>query len=308
MRSEITKNTGPISLTKQWFENGTVVEPDFVTFDLIDADGVSKRSGTATKAGSTTTTTFTVVITVVEAAEVEEYSLEWTRNDTGSKLVDDVGIVGSVLFTEAAARAFNIVGGQNPLDESASPAYSDREIREGRYRVTEILEKRTGVAQTKRFARVHLAGTGRDSIALAGADQTHGGPSFRRRPLTLIRGSVNGTALSSGELALIEVDSASHKFTRYDGSSWARPSGSQPPRNVTLGYEYGSPSISWEAERAGLMLLIKSIVPSDVSGRMTSFSNSDGTFRLSVPSLRFPTGIPEIDEFINAYDERPVFA
>ena len=56
------------------------------------------------------------------------------------------------------------------------------------------------------------------------------------------------------------------------------------------------------------MLLIKSIIPSDVSSRMTSMSNSDGTFRLSVPNMRFPTGVPEIDEFINAYDERPIFA
>jgi hypothetical protein len=171
-----------------------------------------------------------------------------------------------------------------------------------------MLEKRCGVSFVRRYARAALAGNGREEIQLVDAMRLDGGPGFRRRPLTLLAGSVNGTALTAGEIASIQVDSLAHRFSRYDGQSWTKPAGNQPPRNVILEYEYGYDVVPWEAHRAGLMLLLKSVVPSDVSSRATSFSNPDGTYRISVPSLMRPTGLPEIDEFIVAFDERPLFA
>ena len=306
MRVEILKNTGPTTLTKQWFEDGTVVEPTAVTFDLIGSDGVSVRTGTATKAGAAETTTFTVAITVAEAAAVEEYSLEWTRSDSSAILLDDVGIVGSVLFTEAEARAFKIVGGINPLSDET--AYPDVAIAEARYRIGELLERRLGASLVRRFGRVKVKGTGRDELALFSALSTHGGPGFNRRPLAVISATVNGIALTAGELGFIEVDGLRNVLTRFDGNSWSRATGNQPPRNIVVGYEYGYAVTPWESNRVGLLLLLRSLVPSDVSSRATSFSNEDGTFRLSTPSLDHPTGIPEVDEFVGAFDERPLFA
>ena len=306
MRVEILKETGPTTLTKRWFEDGTVVEPtDAVTFDLIGSDGGSVRTGAATKAGTGTSTTYTVAVTVAEAAAVEEYTLGWTRADTGAKLTDDVGIVGTVLFTEAEARAFNVIGGINPLSDAT--AYTDVAIAEARYRIGELLERRLGASLVRRFARIRVKGQGRDELALFGALSTHGGPGYDRRPLAVLSASVNGTALTAGELGFVEVDGLRNVLTRYDGNSWSRATGNQPPRNIVVGYEYGHAAPPWESNRVGLLLLLRSLVPSDVSSRATSFSNEDGTFRLSTPSLMHPTGIPEVDEFIVAYDERPLF-
>lgn len=305
MRVEILKETGPTTLTKQWFEDGTVVEPTAVTYDLIDPEGTSVDAGTATKSGAGTTTKFTVSVSVADAGALTEYSLEWTRTDTSAKLVDEVGIVGAVLFTEAEARAFNVVGGINPLTD---PPYGDQAIAEARYRIGEKLEKRIGTSLLPRYARALVSGDGTKEARLVLSEQTHGGPGFRRRPTELLSAKVNGTALTSGELALVEADSARHKFTRYDGNTWSAATSNQPPRNVVLGYSYGYKAVPWEAHRAGLLLLLRSIVPSDVSGRATSFSNEDGTFRLSTPDLWHPTGIPEVDEYIGAADERLLFA
>lgn len=306
MRVEILKNTGPTTLTKRWFEDGEVVEPvGAVNFDLIGSDGVSARTGAATKSGTGVTTTYTVALTVAEADPVEEYTLEWTRTDTGAKLTDDVGIVGSILFTEAEARAYKVVGGINPLIEAD---FSDQVIAEARYRISEFLERRLGTSLVRRFARVRARGRGSDVLSLFPTLQTHGGPGYRRRPISLISAKVNGTALTAAEILNVEVDGVLNRFTRFDGNSWSAAIGNQPPRNITLGYEYGYESVPWEANRVALILLIRSVVPSDVSSRATSFSNPDGTFRLSTASLNFPTGVPEVDEFITALDEEPLFA
>lgn len=305
MRVEILQETGPTTLTKQWFEDGEVVEPSTVEFDLIGSDGVSVDSGTATKSGAGGTTAFAVTVSVADATDVEEYTLEWIRQDTNAKLTDDVGIVGSVLFTEAEARAFNVVGGINPLSDET--AYPDASIAEARYRIGELLERRIGASLVRRFARVRVKGTGRTELALFSALPTHGGPGFNRRPLAILSATVNGIALDAAELGFVEVDGIRNLLTRFDGNSWSRATGSQPPRNIVVGYEYGYAFPPWESNRVGLLLLLRSLIPSDVSSRATSFSNEDGTFRLATPSLMHPTGIPEVDEFVGAYDERPLF-
>jgi len=304
-RIEITKGAGPITITKQWIEDGTVVDAGAVTFDLSDADAVSQQSGSATKTGTGTSTKYTVVVAQARNVEVEEYEIVWTRTATSAVQKDSVGIVGSLLFTEAQARDFEIMGGQKPISDAD---FSDTVILEARYRIAELLEQRLGVSLIRRFARARIAGNGKRALPLVDAEATHGGAGYRRRPLTLIRGTVNGTALTTAEIADIEVDSKRHRLTRFTGDSWSGPTGDQPPRNVILSYEYGTRDVPWEVNRAALVLLVASVVPSDVSKRMTSFSNPDGTFRLSTPSLRTPTGLPEVDELITALDDRLLFA
>lgn len=306
MRVEILERTGPTALTKIWRVDGDPVDAGTVTYELIDPDGTVALTGTATKNGTGASTTYTVTIPVAEALTLNEYRLEWTRTDTGAVLTDDVGIVGSVLFTESEARTFSTVGGINPLSDDA--AYTDRAIAEARYRITDLLERRCGVSFIRRFGRVRTTGTGSARLRLVDAAATHGGAGFRRRPLAVLSAAVNGVAFTAGELSAVDVDNLANTFTRFDGNGWSAPAANQPRQNVVVAYEYGYRSPPWEANRAALMLLMKSIIPSDVSARATSFSNPDGTFRLSTPSLMHPTGVPEIDEFIVAHDERSLFA
>ena len=305
-RTEILKNTGPVTVTKKWYVNGDQSDVGAVTYEVFNPDGSTLDSGAANKTGSGSTTAYNFTLAKADTEQVTELLVEWTRTDTGASLTDEIGIVGSRLFTEAEARAFKISGGLAPLSDTS--AYEDDDLADARGRITEQFERRTHVSMIRRYARARFVGNDSRALQLIDAEQTHGGPGFYRRPLTLLAGSINGTALTASEISKIEVDRSRHKFYRYDGNRWNSAVGEQPRRNIILEYEYGLPVVPYEATRAGLLLLLKSIVPSDVSSRATSYSNEDGTFRLSIPSLNYPTGNPEIDEFINAFDERPLFA
>jgi hypothetical protein len=306
VKIEILRDTGPTTITKKWFEDGTQIDAGVVTYVLTDAEGTVLDSGTATKTGSGATTAYEVSVAVADVADVGEHELEWTRSSTGGIQLDTVSVVGSVLFAESDARSYKIVGALNVLASESD--YPDQAIAEGRYRVTELLERRCGVSFVRRYGRVELAGNSSRSIGLVSAMKTHGGPGYRRRPLAVLAASVNGTALTAGELSNVYPDRLTHDFTRYDGNTWAKATGSQPPRNVSIGYEYGYEEVPWEIRQAAIALLVKAVVPRDVSSRATTFSNEDGTFRLLFPGLDRPTGDPVIDEAIVAHDERRLIA
>ena len=106
----------------------------------------------------------------------------------------------------------------------------------------------------------------------------------------------------------MHADRLRGRFTRYDGNVWDAPEPEQPPLNVVLGYEYGHEEVPWEIANAALRLLVRAVVPSDVSSRAQSFSNEDGSLRFLFPGVFSPTGIPVIDEIIGAYDEAAVIA
>ena len=305
MRVEITKGTGPTTVTKVFREDGDVVEPTSVTYQLTNPAGSVVDSGTATKSGSGSSTSFAVVISQADAVNVAELELTWTRADTGATSVDEISIVGAPLFTENDARTFSVVGGLNPLSDTST--YPDAAIAEARYRVTGFLERRCGVSFVRRYARVRCDVPLEDRVM--DIELTHGGPGFRKHPRQLLAAAVNGVALSAGELAAVDAfDRGGVRFDRLDGNSWDRRDDDQPRLNVVLEYEYGYSSPPWEAQRAALQLLIASIVPSDVSSRFSHFSNDDGTFRLNLPSMFTPTGMPAVDEFIAAHDERALFS
>lgn len=307
MRVAITKGFGPTTLTKIWRQDGVVVEPSAVTYALTDPAGSVVASGSATKIGTGTSTSFTVEIAQADTAAVAELELTWTRSDTNAVSVDEVSVTGPGLFTEAEARSYSVVGGLNPLSDEAT--YTDEAIAEARLRIEEFLERRTWHSFTRRYARVRVAGNGRRSINVLAAELTHGGVGFRRYPRELLAASINGVALTAGELASVDVAHiAMATFERLDGSAWDRASATSSRLNVVLEYEYGRSSVLYEAREAALRLLIASIVPSDVSSRYSSFSNEDGTFRLNLPRPGTPSGIPFVDEFIAAHDASELFA
>ena len=307
MKLEALKGTGPITLTKKWPVDGTQVDAGAVTYGIVDADGsVVVAAGTAaTKNGSGATTNYTVILTVANLAAVGELAVTWTRTDTGASLPPDtVSIVGSVLFAEDEARTFKTVGGITVLSDASD--YPDQTIAEGRYLVTEFLERRASVSFVRRYGRVELEGDGSKIASLRQAMRTHGGPGFRRRPLALVHASVGGTALTAAEISKVHADRLRGRFTRYDGNVWNAGDTDQPPLNVVLGYEYGHEEVPWEISDAALRLLVRSVVPSDVSSRAASLSNEDGSLRFLFPGVFSPTGIPVIDKIIGAYDEAAI--
>ena len=305
MQIEILKKSGP-TLTKKWRTDGDQVDAGAVTYILRDAGGTSIASGTATTTGTGAATTYAITVAVADVANVGELELTWTRIDTTAVLVDRISVVGSVLFTEDDARAFKTVGGITVLSDESD--FTSQTILQGRYLVTQFLERRASTSFVRRYGRVELEGDGSRVAALKAATKTHGGPGFRRRPLALVDASVGGTALTAAEISKVHVDRLRGRFTRYDGNVWDAAEPEQPPLNVVLGYEYGHEEVPPEISDAALRLLVRAVVPSDVSSRAQSFSNEDGALRFLFPGVFSPTGIPVIDEIIGAYDEAAVIA
>ena len=170
--------------------------------------------------------------------------------------------------------------------------------------MTEFLERRCEVSFTRRYARVEMRGTGTEIAYLTRGMKTHGGDGYRRRPLAVVHASLDGVALTAGELASVYADREDDHLIRFDGNIWSVPGAGIAPRNVVAGYEYGYESVPWEMREAGLRLLVKSIVPSDVSRRAQSRTVPDGTsYQFILPSTKHPTGDAVIDEAIASYRE-----
>jgi len=286
MSLTILRNTGPTTLTKYWYEDGTVVDAGAVTIGIVDAaDATVVAAGTATaKNGTGTSTNYTYSLAI--QTTVKQLTVSWTRSDTGAVLEDEIEVVGDVLFTEAEARAFTVTGSQTPL--SSATSYPDATIAEARDRITALFEQYCGVSFIPRSAYLELPGSGGRRL-----DVPH------HRIIQVLSCTIGGTAQTATDIEpLRNQRQLAHKTGTFSFPSTA------DPQNVHVCYEHGYEHPPLDVKRAGLLLLLREIVPSDLPDRALSYSNADGTFRLSYPGENSPTGIPTVDETLNRYRYR----
>ena len=271
-RVDLLEDVGPVTLTKQWYADGTVIDAGTVTIGITDANGdtVVAAATATTKTGATTTTTYTYALAA--QAEPNRLKVTWTRSDTSVPLVDWIEVFGSQLFTEAEARAYQISGAQAPL---SAAAYTDAMIANERLRIQDLFESKTGRSWVRRYARVALRGSGCEQIrpgdgrARDATGRKLAGDGYGRDIVRVISGVVNGTAV---DLANVVVDGDRIWLT---SGTWATPS-SANPLNVVIEYEYGIDPPDSEAHENALILAMSSLVPSDVSSFADSFSNQAG--------------------------------
>ena len=107
-RIDVTCLSGPVTLTKQWAVDGTPTDVGDVTYTVVDGAGAELDAGTATKSGSGTSTTYTVQVANAALQDPGWLTVAWART-TGAALTDVVEVCGSQLFTEAEARATQVV-------------------------------------------------------------------------------------------------------------------------------------------------------------------------------------------------------
>jgi hypothetical protein len=100
----------PGTLSQQWYEDGTVVDPGTVTIGITRADGTSLvAAGTATAGSGTAARTFN--LTTTHTALLDSLTVTWTSTLKGT-LVSYLEVVGGFLFNLADARALS------PLDST----------------------------------------------------------------------------------------------------------------------------------------------------------------------------------------------
>lgn len=261
-----------------------------VTFSAGDADGavtvtVSRADGTAIATDAAATNEAAAghySYTLAPQDDVDRLTLEWTGTFSGAvtTVTTHAEIVGGHLFTVAEARAFD----DTALSDTVK--YPDATIRTVRDGITDFFEAVTGVSFVRRYGEATVDGPGGADLWLS-VKQLH----------ALLSASVDGTALTSDELAEVEVYESGRL---YRANEWAGGWGSTH-RTVEVAYEHGYESVPWEIHRAALVLARYSLVTSDVSDRTISWSNELGTFRQSFAGPGRPTGIPAVDAALERY-------
>lgn len=293
----LLKNAGPYTLTKTWYVDGTPADVGPVTVGVVDANGDTVvSSGTVT----TNNNDGTYEYTLADQTQVNILTITWTRSDTNADLVDRTEVIGSMLFNEAQARAFDNSLGGSQAD------YTDAEIADTHLQICDDLERWCGQSFIERYARVELPGNGDRSIFLAdgqprAADGSRaGGPGFAFRPVTILSAD-DGTAVSTANIKVFETG-----LLHRTDAVWTRCTKTNP-LNVVVEYSYGHTYPIDGVERIALMLLRDRLVPqpTDFGGRATSFSGELGTWRFETPGMRGNVStIPEVNAWVKAHDLR----
>lgn len=263
--------------------------------DLVDADGELVTDATAVTlavtdlagagvAGSPFTVAdpdsgqLSVLIPAAALTTLGVYDLEWTITRPGGaeKRRGQLEVVGAFLYGLDELRA--------AYDEFANAdEWPARILRANRNAVEDLIESHCRPAFRRRRARATLDGTGTAELLLADL-----------YPTELVAASIDGAALTSEELADVEVYELGvlHRRTGV----WTRGA-----RNVTVVYEHGLDEVPRDATVNAMRLAAATLVRSSTPDRATSVATDVGNFRLTVADREHPTGIPDVDAFIERW-------
>ena len=296
MRADILTNQGDVTVTKKWFVDGTQSDVGAVTYVLTDPDGDTVSSGSATKAGSGSSTTYSA--TIPNQTQVTILTLTWTRTDTGAKLVDTLEVVGGQLFSEAQARAFDEAFLTSESD------YSDADIAEERLRITDLLEQWTGRSWIPRWRRLTFMGTGDRVLNLAEYAASQGGSNGTgavRDIRQILAVTADGSNVATSNVAI-----QGHLLLRTD-TIWPTASWTDP-HNVVIDVEYGLPHLMDGVDRIALKLLRDRLPSSRIPDSADRFNDLTGTLDFSAENMGRPTRIPEVNAWLRAHDMRVALA
>jgi hypothetical protein len=216
--------------------------------------------------------TFSPTVTM----QVDILHLTWTDKKAGGNVYrQDVEIVGGFIVGVQEIKAK--VGG-NPTTHKVEIA---------RAMASQDIEAACGMAFRPRYRKDQLSGKGRSRLRVN-----------RRELLEVLRVSVEGVDLTTGEIEALRLDS--NGVLEITGS-W--PKGRS---NVEVAYIYGySALLSARQPVKDYAAYLLTENPSDWQGRATSFTNEFGsTYQLVTPGVRgarFP--IPSVNAFVEGFNE-----
>jgi hypothetical protein len=256
-----------------------------VTVDVYRADGTQIVTGDPTTNNNDGTYTYSLALAL--ASRVDRLRVVWTIVTGGDQITTYEEIVGALLFTEAEAVAY---------DDAALASITDPELIGARDRIADLFEHVTGTSFGGRYARVQARGPMRSnpyrlSLVSPYTRKLVGGPGYGYLPTEII-----GATDSGGTVTVSELVPDPYGAIDRQGSTWSYDTPATTAWPITVDYEYGTYEIPLEIREAALRLARYELIVSDVTDRMISFADPNvGSVRLSIPSFRFPTGIPVID-------------
>lgn len=264
----------PHTASVTFYSDGVVVDPGVVAVTVTRENGTALTNGNATGVGAAART---FALTTTHTASLDILTVTWVSSTYGT-LTTQVEIVGGFLFSIAQARAVK------PLNNTDT--YTAAAITEARTLAEMALEDACGVAFVPRYARRSFDGSGSGDLLL---------PPLAR---TVTVGSIDGTALTSSELADLEI---------YDSGVLYNPLGwTAGRRNVSLTYTHGYPSPPPRVGRACLLLAKRFLVDSPIHDRATSVTTDDGTtsFFVTAGVRDAVFDVPEANAVVEEYGMR----
>jgi hypothetical protein len=245
-----------------------------VTVELRRLDGTLIASAAATHPGPPGQYAYTVPA----QAQLDTLTLDWSGLVGGATITarDFIEVVGGFLFDLDEARA------AHKLDVNTYPSSVLADKRTFIEQEAEAIGRRAFVP---RFRRIQL------TVTSLGCELVT--PDLFLRAVRAI--SINGTAMSAGELASI-VPTAAGVLYR-PGGYWPAGAWGAFPGVVVAEYEYGPDMAPLYVRDAGILRLrsVLGTTKSQIPDRATSFTVIDGgVYRLSTPGA-YTTGIPDVD-------------
>jgi hypothetical protein len=282
--ARILKNTAA-SITTSWYVDGTATDVGDVTVGIVDSAGT-----TVVAAGAATTNngdgTYTYAIANSLTGSVAEWTVTWTDVDSGDDLDTEVEVVGSHLFTEAQARAFDL----SALSDAST--YSDADIALARDRITDAFESICEISFVPRYAREQLPGTGTPILYVS-----------KPKVSEVLSATIGGTAQTVSDIVVLPGRGLHHTTTDWTAATRA------DPLNCVVAYEHGYTKPPGEITRAALIVLREQVVASDIPLRALGYSTEIGNVQLATAGMRGAWfGLPEVDAVLSRFSShQPVF-
>ncbi len=293
----ILVDTGPTTLSWQYYEDGDPADPGTTTIGIVDGNGTEVVAPlTATSGTGTDPRTYALAA----VADPTVLTVTWTYSNGAQ--TDRIDVVGGWLFTEPALRAWD----NSALSDTST--YSDALLAAERERVTDDLERWTGRSWVPKYCRLEACGDGTRELWLdRGVTRTADGkqldcPGKAADSIEVLTVTVNGTSIDTSNVAV------------FDGVLWRTDTvwtqaTALDPMNVVVEFTYGVEAGTGGADRIGMMLARDRLIPSNISDRASSFSDELGTYRFVTAGFgRNVTSIPEVNAWVQANDRRVLIA
>jgi hypothetical protein len=259
----------PATLSQQWYEDGSAVDPGSVTVTVTGADGTAVASGAASGTG---TAARTYNLTTTHTALLDRLTVTWASTLKGTQ-TSYVEVVGGFLFSIADFRALG-TGYANTTN------YPTATVVDMRTTVEQALEDACGVAFVPRYELETLNGVTGGLLPVKWAKVR----AIRTVTVDTVAGTVaDYVALREGMI--------------YGSAYWSAGYG-----NVTVGYEHGHSTPPMRIKRAALILAKRWITPGSADDRAINVSNETGTYALFQAGVRgHQFDVPEVQAAVDQY-------
>jgi hypothetical protein len=248
-------------------------------------------SGTVSHVGGVDSGQYKFVLAGQPDCTILDVTWTGTIGSQPQTLHDTIEIVGADLFGLAAFRALRVANG-TPFATTATPLYSDAQIRDTRTAVLDEFTTILGFSPVPRFARETLDGNGRTCLILPGLKASE-----------ILSVTINGAAKTATDYQIVPGNQIEAVTSYSYGTAFT---GGR--RNVVVEWVHGAERVPGNGSHVAMLYAAALLNPSGFSSAST-VSMPDGSTYTYEPSetgrnnFQRHTGIREVDRWLNRHSQ-----